>query len=75
MVQGMAHQDDKLAKETPIGILEWFLTKISKILATVKAIISKNGLRGLYRGYWLTLLTFGPSSAVWWAVYSSTRGN
>ncbi|KAK6914714.1 Mitochondrial substrate/solute carrier [Dillenia turbinata] len=33
-------------------------------------IIRTDGLRGLYRGFGISILTYAPSNAVWWASYS-----
>ncbi|XP_021720494.1 solute carrier family 25 member 44-like [Chenopodium quinoa] len=35
-----------------------------------KQIIKSDGLRGLYRGFGISILTYAPSNAVWWASYS-----
>ncbi|XP_057535572.1 uncharacterized protein LOC130813732 [Amaranthus tricolor] len=35
-----------------------------------KQIIKTDGLRGLYRGFGISILTYAPSNAVWWASYS-----
>ncbi|KMT04851.1 hypothetical protein BVRB_7g170210 [Beta vulgaris subsp. vulgaris] len=35
-----------------------------------KQIIKGDGLRGLYRGFGISILTYAPSNAVWWASYS-----
>ncbi|KAK9741715.1 hypothetical protein RND81_03G123200 [Saponaria officinalis] len=37
-----------------------------------KKIVSSDGLRGLYRGFGMSTLTYAPSSAVWWGSYSIT---
>ncbi|RDD39025.1 Solute carrier family 25 member 44 [Trichoplax sp. H2] len=29
------------------------------------------GIRGFYRGYLISILTFGPSSAIWWGSYAA----
>eukprot|EP00742_Colponemidia_sp_Colp-10_P008012 GILJ01008644.1.p1 GENE.GILJ01008644.1~~GILJ01008644.1.p1 ORF type:complete len:339 (-),score=32.25 GILJ01008644.1:162-1139(-) len=34
-----------------------------------RTIYAKEGLRGLYRGYSISLMTFGPNSAIWWSTY------
>ncbi|MCJ1467067.1 hypothetical protein MMC07_005689 [Pseudocyphellaria aurata] len=34
-----------------------------------RSIIAREGVRGLYRGFGLSVLTFVPSSAVWWSAY------
>jgi solute carrier family 25 protein 44 len=38
-------------------------------------IAKKEGIRGLYRGLGATLMSFVPSSAIWWAVYGSLRSS
>ncbi|KAL5824270.1 hypothetical protein ACOSQ3_020333 [Xanthoceras sorbifolium] len=35
-----------------------------------KKIIRNDGVRGLYRGFGISILTYAPSNAVWWASYS-----
>ncbi|CAI9759592.1 unnamed protein product [Fraxinus pennsylvanica] len=35
-----------------------------------KKIIYADGVRGLYRGFGISILTYAPSNAVWWASYS-----
>ncbi|CAI9773156.1 unnamed protein product [Fraxinus pennsylvanica] len=35
-----------------------------------RKIIYADGVRGLYRGFGFSILTYAPSSAVWWASYS-----
>ncbi|KAF9612559.1 hypothetical protein IFM89_002155 [Coptis chinensis] len=36
-------------------------------------ILKSDGLRGLYRGFGMSILTYAPSNAVWWASYSVTQ--
>ena len=38
-------------------------------LSMAQSIIQREGLRGLYRGFGLSVVTFVPSSAVWWSAY------
>lgn len=38
-----------------------------------RKILSTDGLRGLYRGFGMSILTYAPSNAVWWASYSVTQ--
>ncbi|CBI20699.3 unnamed protein product, partial [Vitis vinifera] len=33
-------------------------------------ILYSDGLRGLYRGFGISILTYAPSNAVWWSTYS-----
>ncbi|KAI3810916.1 hypothetical protein L1987_20576 [Smallanthus sonchifolius] len=35
-----------------------------------KRIIHRDGVRGLYKGFGISILTYAPSNAVWWASYS-----
>lgn len=35
-----------------------------------RKIVASDGLRGLYRGFGISTLTYAPSNAVWWASYS-----
>ncbi|KAL3511643.1 hypothetical protein ACH5RR_024360 [Cinchona calisaya] len=35
-----------------------------------RRILNVDGLRGLYRGFGISILTYAPSNAVWWASYS-----
>ncbi|GJN23276.1 hypothetical protein PR202_gb10912 [Eleusine coracana subsp. coracana] len=38
-----------------------------------RSIIKSEGVRGLYRGFGLSVMTYAPSSAVWWASYGSSQ--
>ncbi|GLT49688.1 hypothetical protein SLA2020_232290 [Shorea laevis] len=38
-----------------------------------RKIINIDGPRGLYRGFGISILTYAPSNAVWWASYSVTQ--
>ncbi|XP_041989371.1 solute carrier family 25 member 44-like isoform X1 [Salvia splendens] len=39
----------------------------------VRKVVKSEGIRGLYRGFWLSVLTYSPSSAVWWATYGASQ--
>eukprot|EP00054_Salpingoeca_dolichothecata_P016328 m.95533 g.95533 ORF g.95533 m.95533 type:complete len:307 (+) comp21927_c0_seq2:1558-2478(+) len=39
----------------------------------VRSILNKEGPKGFYRGFWTSVLTYTPSSAVWWATYGFVR--
>ncbi|KAK3438482.1 hypothetical protein EUGRSUZ_C03092, partial [Eucalyptus grandis] len=39
-------------------------------LDAFKKILCADGLRGLYRGFGISILTYAPSNSVWWASYS-----
>ncbi|XP_074588947.1 uncharacterized protein LOC141844864 [Curcuma longa] len=38
-----------------------------------KKILCSDGLRGLYRGFGMSILTYAPSNAVWWASYNLSQ--
>lgn len=42
-------------------------------LDVARKIIKADGVRGLYRGFGLSVMTYSPSSAVWWASYGSSQ--
>ncbi|XP_051136174.1 uncharacterized protein LOC127254886 [Andrographis paniculata] len=35
-----------------------------------RKILNTDGIRGLYRGFGISILTYAPSNAIWWASYS-----
>lgn len=39
----------------------------------IKYIWRTEGFKGFYRGYGIYLLVYGPSSAIWWSSYESTK--
>lgn len=46
------------------------MCKYANGIDAFRKIISTDGLRGLYRGFGISILTYAPSNAVWWASYS-----
>ncbi|XXG46558.1 hypothetical protein AAC387_Pa02g1371 [Persea americana] len=38
-----------------------------------RKVLKSDGIRGLYRGFGLSVMTYSPSSAVWWASYGSSQ--
>ncbi|KAL9263122.1 Solute carrier family 25 member 44-like protein [Drosera capensis] len=42
-------------------------------LDVARKIVKSDGIRGLYRGFGLSIMTYSPSSAVWWASYGSSQ--
>lgn len=42
-------------------------------LTIARRIVSESGVRGLYRGFGITVITYLPSSALWWGTYKATR--
>ncbi|KAE9590314.1 putative mitochondrial carrier protein [Lupinus albus] len=48
-------------------------TQYSGGLDVARKVIKSDGIRGLYRGFGLSVMTYSPSSAVWWASYGSSQ--
>lgn len=42
-------------------------------LDVARKVLKSDGIRGLYRGFGLSVMTYSPSSAVWWASYGSSQ--
>ncbi|XP_062198774.1 uncharacterized protein LOC133901413, partial [Phragmites australis] len=42
-------------------------------LDAFRKILASEGVRGLYRGFGMSILTYAPSNAVWWATYSLSQ--
>jgi solute carrier family 25, member 44 len=42
-------------------------------LDAFRKILASEGVRGLYRGFGMSILTYAPSNAVWWAIYSLSQ--
>ncbi|KAJ1435363.1 Mitochondrial carrier protein [Sesbania bispinosa] len=42
-------------------------------LDVARKVLRSDGIRGLYRGFGLSVVTYSPSSAVWWASYGSSQ--
>lgn len=34
-----------------------------------REILAESGARGLFKGYFASVLTYAPSSAIWWSTY------
>ncbi|KAG9134937.1 hypothetical protein Leryth_001180 [Lithospermum erythrorhizon] len=39
----------------------------------IRKVMKAEGIRGMYRGFWLTALTQSPASALWWGTYGSAQ--
>lgn len=48
-------------------------TKYNGGMDVARKILKSDGVRGLYRGFGLSVMTYSPSSAVWWATYGSSQ--
>lgn len=67
MVQGAVtcHGNSSLSNVSPCKYLNG--------IDAFRKILSTEGPRGLYRGFGISILTYAPSNAVWWASYSVTQ--
>lgn len=50
------------------------IVKLKGPLEIIKSIWKENGIRGFYRGYLASLMTYAPSSSIWWASYGAYTG-
>jgi len=48
-------------------------TKYNGSMDAISKILKADGIRGLYRGFGMSVMTYAPSSAVWWAAYGSSQ--
>ena len=48
-------------------------TKYNGSMDAISKILKADGIRGLYRGFGMSMMTYAPSSAVWWAAYGSSQ--
>lgn len=44
--------------------------KLRGAMSIAQEILRREGVSGLYRGYLVSLLTYAPNSALWWAMYT-----
>jgi solute carrier family 25 protein 44 len=40
-------------------------------LQTARQIVQSEGIRGLYRGFGMSIATFVPTSGIWWGAYGA----
>eukprot|EP00252_Welwitschia_mirabilis_P004628 TRINITY_DN14934_c1_g1_i1.p1 TRINITY_DN14934_c1_g1~~TRINITY_DN14934_c1_g1_i1.p1 ORF type:complete len:321 (+),score=59.63 TRINITY_DN14934_c1_g1_i1:408-1370(+) len=50
-----------------------YTAKYNGGLDAAKRILKTDGVRGLYRGFGMSVVTYSPSSAVWWASYGTSQ--
>jgi len=51
------------------GVSSCSTTRYAGGLDAFKTIVRTEGLQGLYRGFGMSILTYAPSNALWWASY------
>ena len=65
-----------LASQTifvPVDVIsqqQMISVKRISVVDKVKTILRTEGVRGFYRGYWMSVSLFVPGSAIWWGSYS-----
>ncbi|KAI4375269.1 hypothetical protein MLD38_013159 [Melastoma candidum] len=47
--------------------------KYSGGIDVIRKVLKADGVRGLYRGFGLSVITYAPSSAMWWASYGASQ--
>ncbi|KAJ1382352.1 Mitochondrial carrier protein [Sesbania bispinosa] len=80
-IAGMASSLLSQAVFVPIDVISQKLmvqgysghTQYSGGLDVARKVLRSEGVRGLYRGFGLSVMTYSPSSAVWWASYGSSQ--
>ncbi|KAL7605043.1 uncharacterized protein LOC111908604 [Lactuca sativa] len=64
MVQGNDYSNQKISTSDQKS------NKYMNGIDAFRKILNTNGPRGLYRGFGISIMTYAPSNAVWWASYS-----
>lgn len=62
MMSGQIHQWKKGVEPKP--------KRLPSTFDVVKNILKKQGPRGFFKGYSISLMTYAPNSALWWSFYS-----
>ncbi|XP_029645941.1 solute carrier family 25 member 44 [Octopus sinensis] len=64
--------DQKLMKLQTLHISEKArLSNFGSVPEIIQQIYIRDGLRGFYRGYFVSILVFAPNSALWWTFYDT----
>ncbi|KAK4781145.1 hypothetical protein SAY87_017251 [Trapa incisa] len=71
MVQGSVHGGSKGTRSS--GLPNASACKYLNGMDAFRKILSTDGFKGLYRGFGISILTYAPSNAVWWASYSVSQ--
>ena len=77
MVLGQKHITECGKKHYIVNPLEIDMTTKSRWRKTVditRAIYRNDGIRGFYRGYFVSISTYVPNSAMWWMFYHFYQG-
>jgi hypothetical protein len=76
LAAGLAAEAASCAVFVPVDVLKQRL-QVARVHSVrqeaLAAVRSAGGLHGLYRGYWATLASFGPFSAIYFALYEKLK--
>jgi len=68
--QGTNVKKFKIARNDPIHVPpEALKTRFGAFQTIMTEIHARHGLPGYYRGYWISICTYAPNSALWWGFY------
>ena len=59
----------------PLDIDRNRVSKLGYSLPVIRELYKRDGIRGFYRGYFASLSTYVPSSALWWMFYPIYTGD
>ena len=45
-------------------------TRLPSAIDIIRKILERQGVRGLFKGYTISIMTYAPNSALWWSFYS-----
>ena len=64
--------DKKLAQLQTLKISEAArVSRLGSVKEIMEQVYMRDGLRGFYKGYFVSILVFAPNSALWWAFYDT----
>ncbi|XP_064596418.1 solute carrier family 25 member 44-like [Liolophura sinensis] len=49
-------------------------TRLGAVMSIIRNVYKRDGILGFYKGYWVSLVVFAPSSALWWFFYDTYCG-
>ena len=77
MVQGMRHGRETAVKAVEgggaVAVEEVAFAGYRNGIDAVRQIVAKEGVRGLYRGFGVSVATLVPGSALWWGFYGTYK--
>lgn len=72
---GAKNVNAKLASLQTIEVSdEMKRTRLGAVMSIIRKVYKRDGILGFYKGYWVSLVVFAPSSALWWFFYDTYCG-